>query len=539
MFYQQAFLRAKIKITSIAILSCLFIYVGIVGCRKENGNESIGTLLRSTIDRGGDESNPIVTNGMLYFESFEKFNAFIKSLKDNESDSSQVKQAYISLGINVDAESIPNLTDNPICLKMDQAIGAGFTSSRKAQETVINAALNQGDDNINSIIISPYLKTALNSDNAVHIGRRIYKYYDNGGIAIVLNDDWVTYDGIKTQAFESLKQSYNLIVTSEASDDREKYFTLNMDGSINTSKNIYKPLFNLSVAADGKFNINNISWVESTLGAATFKWIYPDNTSSIGLNPSRTIGSGETFTVIIDNGTGIKDTLTVSESILICSVENFTITSLANNQIRFELPGFIPTNPNNIYTIKWIFSDGTTSLSNPALKTFSSNGTATCQWYWKNSGILACQFTKPFFIKCGDKKEKFQSFIINNAGGSGQKWKLDCEIWVKSGEVGCKVKYLRRFGVVWLAADNEGSHVDISGTYKKEVNTPNKTCLDITASGSKTLGAGTYPTSVSFTILEVPNVFREPNLLSSANRIKVNGVWIGPGSSSMPRLILD
>lgn len=50
---------------------------------------------------------------------------------------------------------------------------------------------------------------------------------------------------------------------------------------------------------------------------------------------------------------------------------------------------------------------------------------------------------------------------------------------------------------------------------------------------------GTFPTSVSFTIPEVTNVFREPNFLTSGHRIKVNGVWMGPGTGSMPRLILD
>ncbi|MDO8366322.1 MAG: hypothetical protein Q7T20_05950 [Saprospiraceae bacterium] len=97
-----------------------------------------------------------------------------------EADTAQVRSAYTSLGINVNAEYLPNLTDYPICLLKEQAIG-GYTSARKAEETVINAALDNGDDNINSIVNFPFWKTALNADRAVHIGNRIYKYYDNGG----------------------------------------------------------------------------------------------------------------------------------------------------------------------------------------------------------------------------------------------------------------------------------------------------------------------------------------------------------------------
>jgi len=379
----------------------------------------------------------------------------------------------------------------------------------------------------------PYWKTALNSDRAVHIGKRIYKYYDNGGIAIVLNDDWTLYDGIQALPFESLRESYNLIVTSDARNDWDKYFTFNADGSINTAKQIFMPRFMAVQSADGKKGISNISLVESKAGTATFTWTYSNGTSSVGQNPTMTVSQNEALTVVINNGSGTTTTLTGAENILACSTENFTITNLTSNQIRFELPGY--SDPNPYYTIKWIFSDGQTSTINPTIKTFSSNGTATCQLIHKYNGTVACQFTKSFFLKCGDKKQKIQTHIFTNAGGSGQKWKLDCTIWVQSGEVGCKSKYLKRVGPFWLPGNNQGACADISGTYKRQA----EACVDITASGSKCLGSGTYPTSVSFTIPEISSVFREPNLLSSGHRIKVNGVWMGPGTGGMPRLILD
>ena len=466
---------------------------------------------------------------MLHFESFGELSAFTTSLESKEADIAQLSSAYTALGINVNAETLPNLTDHPVCLTTETAIGS-YTSARKAEEAVINAALDQGDDNINSIIIRPYWKTALNADRAVHIGQRIYKYYDHGGMAIVLNDDWMLYDAIKALPFESLRQSYNLIVTSDARNDWDKYFTFNADGSINAAKQIFLPRFMAVQAADGKRGIVNISLVESKAGAATFTWTYSNNTTSVGQNPTMTIGQNEGLTVTINNGSGTTTTLTGAEAILICSTDNFTITNLTPNQIRFELPGYNATT--SPYNIKWVFSDGSTSTSNPVVKTFSSNGTATCQLFWKHNGQLGCQFTKSFFVNCGDKKGVNQTIIRTV---SGQKWKLDCSIWVQSGEVGCKTKYLKRVGFLWLPANNQGACSDISGTYRRQVDG----CTTVFGSGSKCLGNGTFPTSVSFTIPEINNVFVDPGNLSSGHKIQVSGTWFGLGVGGVPRLVLN
>lgn len=285
MFNQQAFNKAKIKTVLAGIFVCLLFCAGMVGCKKEIGQQPDNPLNTAVQDRS-EEVNPTVTHGMLHFDSFGKLADFTASLENKEADTTQVKNAYAALGINVNAETIPNLTDHPVCLTTEMAIG-GYTSARKSEETVINAALDQGDDNINSVVIGPYWKTALNADRAVHIGKRIYKYYDNGGIAIVLNDDWTLYDAIKSQTFESLRESYNLIVTSDTRNDWDKYFTFNSDESINAEKKIFLPRFTSAQASDGKLAIDNISLVETTAGTATFTWLYPDNTSSTGQLPNR------------------------------------------------------------------------------------------------------------------------------------------------------------------------------------------------------------------------------------------------------------
>ena len=502
------------------------------GCKKEIGQLPESQSDAAVMDR--TEVTPTVTNGMLHFNSFADLAAFTQSLQNKEADTAQVRSAYTTLGINVNAEYLPNLTDYPICLLKEQAIG-GYTSARKAEESVINAALDNGDDNINSIVIFPFWKTALNSDRAVHVENRIYKYYDNGGVAIILNNDWTLYNAIKSQSFESLRESFNLIVTSDAREGWDKYFTFNTDESINTEKKISVPRFTSAQGSDSKFTIGNISLVESTAGSATFKWVYSDNTSSTGLTPNRTIGQNETLIVIVDKGSGPKDTLDVM-SPLVCSVEGFTITYLSNGQIRFELPGYNPVTSE--YNLVWVFSDGSTSTSNPVTKTFTSNGTATCQWWRKINNTLACQFTKSFVVKCGDKNAVNSTQIFNYCD---QRWKLDGSIWVQTGQVGSKVKYLRWRGAIlkWKPAYNQGACADLSGTYIREVNTPTgKSCIDITANGSYCLGSGIYPTSVAHIITEVPNVFVKPGQLSAGLGIKVCGVWHGWGHGGSPRLVL-
>lgn len=239
----------------------------------------------------------------------------------------------------------------------------------------------------------------------------------------------------------------------------------------------------------------------------------------------------ETLKVIVDKGSGPKDTVNVT-SPLACSVDNFTITYLSNGQIRFELPGYVPGAPGNTYNLKWIFSDGTTSTANPVVKTFASNGTATCQWLFKGSGEVACQYTKSFVIKCGDKRIHGETFIFDLGS---QRWKLDGTIWVQNAQVGCKVKYLRWRGAIlkWQPAHNQAACANLTGIYIREQNTPTgRSCVGITAGGSYCLGSGTYPTSVAHIITEVPTVFNKPGQLSAGLGIQVNGTWRGWGSAA-------
>ena len=152
-------------------------------------------------------------------------------------------------------------------------------------------------------------------------------------MAIVLNNDWTLYDAVKSQSFESLRESFNLIVTSDAREGWDKYFTFNTDESINAEKKISIPRFTSAQGSDGKFTIGNVSLVKSTAGSAAFKWVYSDNTSSTGQNPNRTVSQNEILKVIVDKGPGPKDTLNVA-SPLACSVEFYLSSHKINSQVE-------------------------------------------------------------------------------------------------------------------------------------------------------------------------------------------------------------
>lgn len=49
----------------------------------------------------------------------------------------------------------------------------------------------------------------------VHIGTRIFRFFDNGGLVIVLNNDWTAYNNIKNAEFSSILSSESIVVTNQ------------------------------------------------------------------------------------------------------------------------------------------------------------------------------------------------------------------------------------------------------------------------------------------------------------------------------------
>jgi len=178
---------------------------------------------------------PSVINGMLHFDTYTDFQTYIANLEELENDTNQVQTAYIQLGVDLNQEFLPNLTDHPVALVIEQQL-TGFTSARKAEETTINNALNIGVDTIFSIVSDPYFKSAVNVDSSVHIGTRIFKFFNNGGVVIVLNNNWNMYQSIKSMAYENVVSSNDVFVSNDDKVNWSDIYYFNSNGNISDEK---------------------------------------------------------------------------------------------------------------------------------------------------------------------------------------------------------------------------------------------------------------------------------------------------------------
>jgi hypothetical protein len=515
-------LHFRFFVTLLVFWSLLGLFAG---CKKEN---TISSAFSSVSERS--ETAPMIDHGMLKFSGYKAAENFVKSMQLQEENVQLVKNAYAALGVDTAAEATVNLTDHPLCLLHDRSLS--FVSKRQIEEVAINTALDNGEE-VFSIVSDPYWKTILNADGSVILGNRIYRYFDNGGIVIIPNMDWAAYASISTKQFDQIRQDYNILVTSVESDSWALCFDLDSDSHVLQEKFIKVPRFEYLNNGNGSFSLKNLSLTESVYGANSFQWKYSDGSTSTGREPNRNFSTDEQLLVKISTGHGADFEIPVPQVLVPCP-ENFTITKLQNNKFRFELPGFVACSGN--VKLRWTFSDGYVSgwNVNPIERTFTSNGWVRAEYWRCSDGEGACFITKPVIVKCGDQKTESRSMEFTQ---SGEKWKLDGQIWVKAGEVGCGVKYLRWRGPIlkWRPAYNRGSSATVSGTYIREANT---VCLDINASQSKSLGAGTHPSYISATIPEVTNVFVKPSQLSARLGISVEGTWRGWGYAGVSRLIL-
>jgi len=210
--------------------------LGLYSCAKDEvkneQNVNFTTENRSAL--------PTVINGMLHFDAYSDFQAYITNLEELENDTNQVETAYIQLGVDLTQEFLPNLTDYPVVLMQEQQI-TGFTSARKVEETIINDALNSGDDSVFSIISNPFFKSAINVDNSVHIGTRIFRFFDNGGVVIVLNNNWSEYQNIKTLNYENIKSINDIFVSNDDISNWSAIFNVDSDGNLTTEKQFSDP----------------------------------------------------------------------------------------------------------------------------------------------------------------------------------------------------------------------------------------------------------------------------------------------------------
>lgn len=511
----------KLKILITLLISLIFYY----GCQKDEARENSAHLTSRT-------SNPTVINGMLHFESFTDFEAFQEALKIQERDANAVNAAYTFLGVNLNDDDIPNLTDHPICLKTEMEI-SNYISRRKIEEDQINSILSSGGD-IFSIVSNPYLKTVLNANMSVHIGTRIYKFFENGGLAIIFNNDWNLFNCISNSSFESLHTGYNIAISSTYRDDWDNYFTFNNDHTLVSEKETYLPRFYTTISANNSLQVHNISIIESFNGPITFTWLYSDNTTSIGVNPNRELAPNESISLTITRGGGRIETIPSELILIACPV--IVITNLSNNQVRFEDTNFDP-NRNNIY-MRWVFSDGTISSNNinPFTRTCTGDGTVTCEYRYINSNEIACSRSLPYFCKCGEGKNIFSE---KSQSISGRSYKIEVELSAQGTEVFARTKAYRKTAGIWfLTKKYDKLGAGLHGQYKVQ-NSVSGPCIQKSIDYSTEIDGGNYNIFKLYQDEKPNNVLRIPNALSSSHWLTKDGVTFGFGVNGSPRLVLN
>lgn len=292
----------------VAVIAIIVSALGIYSCNKDETknelNDNFTTENRSAL--------PTVINGMLHFDTYADFEMYVSNLQELENDTNQVKTAYILLGVDLTQEFLPNLTDYPVTLRKEQQLTV-FISARKAEETIINNALNSGDDSVFSIVSDPFFKSAINPDNSVHIGTRIFKFFDNERLAIVLNNDWNTYNTIKNSTYDQLSPNkHNLLITSTDKTNWSWTYNVNGQGDMISEKEIVWP--NVPAIPGCDFSTSFVKTTQSN-GDIKFQlnlsftppiveWRFSDGTILTGNPVTRPCTSSGTVTVILRNSDG-------------------------------------------------------------------------------------------------------------------------------------------------------------------------------------------------------------------------------------------
>ena len=208
--------------------------LGVYSCAKDN--DRIPTQKDTTLQWRSTMPEISTINGMLNFGSYQDFESTLDLLKSQEQDTLILKSAYLELGVNLDEddEITENLTDYPVC-RLFEDNHVGYLSQRRYEENLINEDLNAGGDTW-AIIEDPYFKTLVNTYNTVKIGSRIFKYFDNGGVAIILNNNWELYDSLKTTTYETLVSQQDLFVTNWDKKNWTSIYTFTQDNKIDGEK---------------------------------------------------------------------------------------------------------------------------------------------------------------------------------------------------------------------------------------------------------------------------------------------------------------
>jgi hypothetical protein len=455
------------------LLFILILHVGFNSCTKDAARD---LHLDDRLRLQSRSSNLSVINGMLSFDNYSDFVDFYTDIEARSSDTSEIIDAFTFLNVDLSQELLPNLTFYPVALVEEMGI-AGFSSARKLEEDFLNNALNNGDETVLYHIAEPYLKSALNQDYSVHIGTRIFKFFEHDGIVLVLNNDWTLYNAIKHQGFEQISDHINLLVISRDFSLWSDIYELDVNGRPTNEKIFVKPEIEIS---------------ESPRAC--------DFSNSIRITD---LGDGR-----------------IRLSLIHTRPNEFYEWTLPDGTIIHGNPLFIDCNQ---VGGGWVQLDAYVDCP-------------PCP----SGRIRKCTGRIEIICRCPARRSKRERYQNLNAAGrtlriEASLWVRPNQVGCES-RLFARGAFGIWFPMNWVHNTN-GVCVDIEGVIKREVNNQ---CIDVTVPFTQNcLPSGSSNAGIDLTIPQAGNTFRNPDKLSSAHRVKFHdSPWFGFGAD-VPRLVLD
>jgi hypothetical protein len=419
--------------------------------------------------------NTRVTEGLLEVPSMEELGALLDYLQTQQQSEEAKNTAYDYLGISSETrEEGGAFTRNPVCKAFEQE--KGYISARTKEEDAnfAEAIATNFETERSLIVVNPYFKTLLNEFNAVKVGNRILKFYDEeDAFVVVANNDFHAYNRIKDLRINDITDSENVRIYGKESME-EIYQT---DGEHKIVQPINDFRLQTTMLEDGTMTLQNTSCIEYADGSTPeYRWAFADGTNYIGSNPTRQFQEGEEVTITYGND--VNGWNTNQKAVFVCAIGGFEMTKLSTLQYKFTL-GF---GPSIYYEVRWDFGDGAKATGDGLTHTYAAAGNffVNCQIVRLSDNKVMCEKRLPLNIQplsCKGKTDKYTDshhFTITN----GAKFRMDVAIWVepivsfgKTSPCGCSIDVYKKIQVFKYVYAFKGIKAGITGVYLKK-----KTC---------------------------------------------------------------
>lgn len=258
----------------------------LISCGKEEllKNPDKSVQLRSSI-----QPNFSISDGIIHFDDNQAFADQMKELIQNERNE-ETRAELSSLYSSEDFDDHPSCYS---CNDLEQA--NSFISLRKMEQDAKETRAETEDAYI-GFIKDEYLKTLLNSDGVISIGKRFYVYLNDSQYAVIANNDRETLSTfLAAKKLGEIQPGYNTRIVNRASESM--IFDTATESEVLPNKHITELNIVQKENSDGSITLLNKSFIELEEGTPYFLWKYEDGSTSTGRTPNRTFTYDENVTV--------------------------------------------------------------------------------------------------------------------------------------------------------------------------------------------------------------------------------------------------